>query len=73
MDVIIVFVLLIVAVAVLFKRPIPINITITHKIEQQSAPIPQNPTEDKEMKEAVADVASILQNIMMGGENNDRK
>lgn len=73
MDILIAFILLVIAVALIFKRPIPIHITVTHKIEQDKEVLVNEEQEKtKEEMQGVADITKVLQDIMLGDDRDGR-
>ncbi len=73
MEYVIVFLLLVIAVMMVFKRPLDINIKVTHKIEQPPAPqlSPEEQKEEHDNKKMMAEVAKVIQDIMLGGDPNE--
>jgi hypothetical protein len=73
MEYVIVFLLLIIAVMMVFKRPLDINIKVTHKIEQSPAPqlSPEEQKEEYDNKKMMTEVAKVIQDIMLGGDPDD--
>lgn len=73
MEYVISFLLLVIAVMMVFKRPLDINIKVTHKIEQPPAPqlSPEEQKEEHDNKKMMTEVTKVLQDIMLGGDPNE--
>jgi hypothetical protein len=73
MEYVIAFLLLVIAVMMVFKRPLDINIKVTHKLEQPPASqmSPEEQKEEYDNKKMMTEVAKVIQDIMLGGDLNE--